>query len=109
MWRFEWDTSNDVNAATPTVFHAETKDGKMLDYVFITSGYDKGSALLKMGTDDQGKPNMSHVVYVEQVRCSSQFSSPVRHGDYLYGFNENEPALSRPEDRQGAMGQGRFP
>ena len=86
LWRFEWVTSNDVNAATPTVFHAKTPDGKMLDYVFITSGYDKGSALLKMGTDDQGKPNM-RVVYVGN-QMHSQFSSPVRRGDYLYGFNE---------------------
>jgi outer membrane protein assembly factor BamB len=86
LWRFTWETSNDVNAATPTVFHAE-KDGKRLDYVFITSGYDKGSALLKMGTDDQGIPNV-RVVYVGN-QMHSQFSSPVRRGDYLYGFNES--------------------
>jgi outer membrane protein assembly factor BamB len=88
LWRFEWVTANDVNAATPTVFHAESKDGKRLDYVFITSGYDKGSALLKMGTDEQGKPNV-RVVYVGN-QMHSQFSSPVRRGDNLYGFDESK-------------------
>jgi outer membrane protein assembly factor BamB len=90
-WRHPWDVNSDVNAATPIVFHAQTKAGQPLDYVFITSGYAKGCALLKMGTDAAGQPNVN-VVYSgkkksEQLSC--HFSSPVRRGDYLYGFHES--------------------
>ncbi len=89
LWRYPWKVTSDVNAATPNVFHAKTKDGRRLDYVFITSGYSKGCALLKMGTDTEGKPEVQ-VVYTgntQDHQMKSQFASPVRRGDYLYGFN----------------------
>jgi outer membrane protein assembly factor BamB len=86
-WRVPWSVQADVNAATPTVFHAVTKDGRGLDYVFISSGYAKGSALLKMAADAQGKPTVQIVYQIDKL-MKSQFSSPVRRGDYLYGFDD---------------------
>jgi outer membrane protein assembly factor BamB len=85
-WRYPWEVTADVNAATPTVFRAE-KDGRTLDYVFISSGYAKGCALLKLDADGQGNPT-ARTVYTSKDAMCNHFSSSVRRGDYLYGFNE---------------------
>jgi outer membrane protein assembly factor BamB len=87
-WRYPWEVTADVNAATPTVFRAE-KDGRTLDYVFISTGYAKGCALLKLDADGQGNPT-ARTVYTAKKTMNSHFASPVRRGDFLYGFNEAE-------------------
>ncbi len=75
-WRHSWQTSYDVNAATP-VFLPNDK-------VFISSGYDKGATVLQM------KVNSGRVT-VEEIWKSrvmkSHFASSVLHGNYLYGFD----------------------
>jgi outer membrane protein assembly factor BamB len=104
-WRHPWSVTADVNAATPTVFRAE-KDGRALDYVFISSGYAKGCALLKLDADEQGKP-AARLVYSKKKTMNSHFSSPVRHGNFLYGFNEAELEcidLKTGEERWKAVG-----
>jgi hypothetical protein len=74
-WRFPWKTGYDVNAATPIVAG---------DYVFLTSGYGRGCALLKIEGDGRG----AGLVYRNRkMRC--QFSSPVRFKDHIYGFDES--------------------
>ena len=50
LWRFPWLTDYGVNAATPLTFTAR-KGGEVLHYVFISSGYGKGCALLKIEGD----------------------------------------------------------
>src|SRR5262249_8970095 len=50
LWRYDWTTSNEVNAATPLVYKTRQGD-KENDYIFISSGYNKGCALLKIDTD----------------------------------------------------------
>jgi outer membrane protein assembly factor BamB len=89
FWRYPWEVNADVNAATPLVFHAE-KDGRELAYVFISSGYDRGCALLKVFADEKskGEPQVSEVYVNKQM--SNQFSTSVRYGDCLYGFNESK-------------------
>jgi outer membrane protein assembly factor BamB len=84
-WRYPWAVTADVNAATPTVFRAE-KDGRTLDYVFISTGYSCGSALLKLDKDAKGNPTAQPVYTTHEM--NNHFSSSVRRGDYLYGFNE---------------------
>jgi outer membrane protein assembly factor BamB len=88
LWNFPWSVNSDVNAATPTVFQA-MKDDSLLTYVFISSGYDKGCALLKL-VDDDGKPGVRPVYTSMKMR--NHFASSVRHGDYLYGFDETKLA-----------------
>jgi outer membrane protein assembly factor BamB len=86
LWSFPWITPvADVNAATPVVFKAK-HDDQELDYVFISSGYGKGCALLKIVSTTGGGFD-ARPVYVGNQLCS-HFATPVRHGNYLYGFNE---------------------
>jgi outer membrane protein assembly factor BamB len=76
LWRVPWQTDYDVNAATP-LFIAP-------DELFVSSGYDTGAAVFRIGGDPR------HVT-VEPVWKSrvlkNQFSSTVLGGDYLYGFD----------------------
>ncbi len=85
LWSFTWTTFSDVNAATPLVFKARSGD-RILDYVFISSGYSKGCALLKIAPTPGGGFEVQPV-YVGNQLCS-HFASPVRRSEYLYGFNE---------------------
>jgi outer membrane protein assembly factor BamB len=84
LWSYPWSTFADVNAATPLAFKAKN-GGRELDYVFISSGYGKGCALLKIA-ETTGRFEAQRV-YVGNQLCS-HFATPVRHGEYLYGFNE---------------------
>jgi len=73
LWEYPWSTSYDVNAADPVVV-----DGN----VFITSGYDRGGALLKM---QQGAP----VVAWENKSMGSHFGTPVLRKGFAYGGHGN--------------------
>jgi outer membrane protein assembly factor BamB len=84
-WRYPWKTNFDVNAATPLVFHAKS-GGRALDYVFLSSGYDKGCVLLKIESDG-GRFEARPVYSGNQLR--SHFASPVRYHDLLFGFDES--------------------
>jgi outer membrane protein assembly factor BamB len=84
-WRYPWPTDFKVNAATPIILRARQGE-RELDYVFISSGYGKGCALLKIHLDGKGGFEAKRVY--ESNQLCSHFSSPVRHGDYVYGFNE---------------------
>jgi outer membrane protein assembly factor BamB len=83
-WRFSWGTSFNVNAATPVVFQAR-KDGQTLNYIFISSGYDKGCALVKIAPTTSGGFE-AKLVYRGNQMCS-HFASPVRQGAYIYGID----------------------
>src|SRR5262245_25458198 len=77
LWEYDWATQYDANIATPIVAG---------DYVFLSSDYQSGCALLELSPDGDGvkaKP-----VYVRRDKVMrNQFSTCVRHGDYLYGFD----------------------
>jgi len=72
LWRFPWETSHDVNAATPIVVGED---------VFITSGYNHGSALLRIRG---GRP----VVLWQNRNLVGHFNSPIYSGGYLYGIGD---------------------
>jgi outer membrane protein assembly factor BamB len=81
-WRYPWRTEYDVNAATPIVAG---------DYVFVTSGYGHGCGLLKI--EAAGDRCEAVPVYLDgrrNARLRSQFSSPVRYQDHIYGFDETK-------------------
>jgi outer membrane protein assembly factor BamB len=86
LWRYPWLTSNGVNAATPVHFAAREGDRER-DYVFITSGYGRGCALLEVEPEGGGRFAARPVYEGNQMCC--QYSSPVLHGRHLYGFNES--------------------
>lgn len=85
-WRYPWETSYDVNAATPLAFQARRGD-EILHYVFISSGYGRGFALLKI-EPLAGGGFKAKKVYSGKQMCS-HFASPVRSGEYLYGIDDS--------------------
>jgi outer membrane protein assembly factor BamB len=85
LWRYPWETPFKVNAATPLAFRAR-KGGQVFDYVFISSGYGKGCALVKVVADGAGGFT-ARPVYTSNELCL-HFSSPVRYRDHLYAIDE---------------------
>ncbi|MEM9291183.1 MAG: PQQ-binding-like beta-propeller repeat protein [Acidobacteriota bacterium] len=76
LWEKPWQTDWDVNAATP-IFAEPNR-------LFVSSGYDTGSALLEISRSgsDWGVSEVWR-----SRRLKNQFSSSVRVGDHLYGFD----------------------
>ena len=73
-WSHDWETSYDVNAADPLASG---------DEVFISSGYNRGGALLKISPT--GKPK----VLWENKHMRNQLNSCVLLDGHLYGFDGN--------------------
>jgi outer membrane protein assembly factor BamB len=76
-WRYPWAPGGGFNIATPIAFG---------DYVFISSGYGKGCALLEVSAEANGSLR-AHRVY-EHNRMRNHFASSVRCGGHLYGFDQ---------------------
>ncbi len=83
--RFSWPTQYEVNAATPLVVD---------QYVFISSDYGQGCALLRVEASGDGGRLVP--VYVRRGRgLQNHHSSSVYRNGYLYGFDGNQPAFLR--------------
>jgi outer membrane protein assembly factor BamB len=76
LWRFPWTTDYGTNIATPIVAG---------DYVFISSGYGTGCALVKIDKTDTGLA--ASLVYKNR-NMKTHFSSGVRYHDHIYGFDD---------------------
>ena len=84
LWAFPWRGATidlPINIATPLVIGEE--------YVFISSGYDKGCALVKV---EKGGDGLRAVQVYKNRRLRSHFASAVRHGEALYGFDDTNLA-----------------
>ncbi len=93
-WQYPWKTGYDVNAATPVFIPP--------DKVFISSGYDKGAAVLQMrvfvspdndrAATDQIKENQG-TIRIKEIwknrKMKNQFATSVLHENYLYGFDNS--------------------
>ncbi len=71
LWRFEWKTSYDINAADPIVAG---------ERIFISSGYNKGCALLKL---ENG--GVTEVYSNKNMR--NQCNASVLWNGHIYGFD----------------------
>jgi outer membrane protein assembly factor BamB len=78
LWRFPWETSYGCNIATPVVFQ---------DYVFLSSGYGHGCAVVHVEPAAEGAFQARRVY--ENNRMRNHFPSSVLYQGHLYGFNEN--------------------
>jgi outer membrane protein assembly factor BamB len=74
LWTYPWKTPNDVNAADPIV---------NADLVFVSSGYNRGAATLRV----QGA-RVSPLWESKVMR--NHFSSSILLGGHLYGVDEDE-------------------
>lgn len=77
LWRREWDTPYGVNAATPLVIPP--------DGLFISSGYEKGAALVRVSRD--GGALKAETAWTTRF-MSTQISTSVYAGGHLYGFDD---------------------
>jgi outer membrane protein assembly factor BamB len=73
VWDYEWKTSYNVNAAEPIISG---------DTVFISSGYGKGCALLKLGAG-----GVSEIYNNKNMK--NQVNSSVLWKGHVYGFSGN--------------------
>lgn len=90
LWRFPWTTSFNVNAATPLAFQARTGE-TVSDYLFLSSAYDKGCAVLKVVP---AGPDACGVRWVyESKGMQMRFATPVRVGHHLYGCSDPDPGM----------------
>lgn len=85
LWRFPWITAYNINAATPILLRA-VKDGQPLQYVFISSNYGKGCALLKI--EGNRKAGFQARPVYEGTQMKNHFSTAVRRGEHIYGFDD---------------------
>jgi outer membrane protein assembly factor BamB len=79
LWHYPWKTEDGFNIASPIAFG---------NYVFISSGYGKGCALLEVTVAPDGSPKVGRVY--EHNRMRPYFASPVRLGEFLYGFDQTD-------------------
>ena len=96
LWRFPWETSYDVNAATPIVSG---------DAIFITSGYNHGCGIIQIETDGPvGMWSNKEVV--------AHFSSPVYYNRYIFANSDPgnlvclDPRTGQSAWKQGGFGKG---
>ena len=78
-WQYDWETSYNVNAATP-VFIPD-------DQIFISSGYGTGAATVRI------QPSGDKKFIVEELWrnkvMKNHFATVVAQGGYLYGFDNS--------------------
>jgi outer membrane protein assembly factor BamB len=77
FWRYPWKTAYECNIATPIAVG---------NYVFISSGYGKGCALMEVVAEPNDSAG-ARFVY-ENNRMCNHFSSSVYYKEHVYGFNE---------------------
>src|SRR5262249_12628321 len=77
-WRLDWVTDYGCNIATPIIAG---------DYLFISSGYNVGCGVLHIAA--KGKTLEARLVY-KNDSMHNHFSSSVRLGEHIYGFDESE-------------------
>jgi outer membrane protein assembly factor BamB len=76
LWRYPWVTDYGANIATPIVWG---------DYVYLSSAYAMGCALLKIDKTDSG---MTAKLVYKNRKMQNHFSSCVLYQDHVYGFND---------------------
>jgi outer membrane protein assembly factor BamB len=77
LWQYPWITHAHCNIATPIVVGS---------YVFVSSGYGKGCALLEITANATGA-FAARPVY-QHNRMRNHFSTCVLYNDHFYGFDE---------------------
>jgi outer membrane protein assembly factor BamB len=100
LWRFPWETSYGCNIATPVAFQ---------DYVFLSSGYGRGCAVVHVEPAADGTLQAQRVY--ENNRMCNHFPSSVLYQGHLYGFNESrltcmEFATGKVKWRESGFGKG---
>jgi len=107
LWNYPWKNSTNVNAATPIAFRVRSGE-TVNDYVFVSSNYGKGCCLLKLSPAGEGVAVQR--VY-ESGRMKNHFSTCIRFGEQLYGFDDStlvcmDLLTGQVRWKQGGFGKG---
>lgn len=78
FWRFPWKTQFNVNAATPTPLPG--------DRLFVSSGYDVGSAVLRLTAKPGGGVGVEEIWRSRVLK--STFATTIHRDGHLYGFDK---------------------
>ena len=78
-WKYDWETSYQVNAATPVVI----SDNRF----FISSGYDTGAAVVQVHASTSNKFSVKEIWRNKEMK--NHFATVVALDDYLYGFDNS--------------------
>jgi len=102
LWRFPWETYQDINVAQPVVLDS--------DRIFVSSGYDHGCAMLRL-TESAGKWKVETLWQNKNMRC--KFTSPVADDEFLYGLDEGiltciDQKTGKRQWRNGRYGHGQL-
>ncbi len=87
VWSFKWESGYDVNAASPIILG---------DYVFITSGYNHGCAMLLV------KGSRAKAVW-QNTSMQAHFNTPIYYNGYIYGTTDMGGALICMDARTGKV------
>jgi outer membrane protein assembly factor BamB len=99
LWHFPWLTfpPQGINASQPLLLDD--------DRIFISSGYDMGSAMLRVKEVD-GQWTVETLWQNKAMRC--KFSSPVYRDGYLYGLDEGILTCLDAKDGKRLWKDGRY-
>jgi outer membrane protein assembly factor BamB len=97
LWGHPWATYMYINVAQPLVLEG--------DRVFVSSGYNHGCAMLKIGHAGE-KWTVETLWQNRNLRC--KFTSPVLHNGYIYGMDEGILTCVDARDGQRKWKEGRF-
>jgi outer membrane protein assembly factor BamB len=78
LWEYPWVTMYDVNAGQPLLIGGNR--------VFVSSGYDKGAAVVEVSIKD-GRGTVREVW--KNNRMKNQFTSSVLYEGHIYGLDES--------------------
>lgn len=85
LWRFEWKSQYDINAAQPIVVDDQS--------VFITS--NEGCALVELSKTDEG---WTATKKWSNIQLKSDFSNAILHDGHVYGLDKGYMACMRVND-----------
>lgn len=97
LWRFPWETSYDVNAATPLLLGD--------DRLFIASGYGSGGVALRV-TQSEGTFRAEQLW--RSKRMKNRMATSVLYKGTLYGFNESRLTALDASNGEELWGQDGF-
>ena len=97
MGSYAWATPNKGNIATPLVID---------DYVFLSSGYNTGCALLRIVPNGSSAVSLE-LVYARRVKpLRAHHATPVHKNGYLFGYDDTRGELKCFDLRTGNAVEG---
>ncbi len=78
-WKYDWETSYQVNAATPVLI----SDNRY----FVSSGYDTGAAVVQVHSSANNKFGVQEIWRNKEMK--NHFATVVSLDGYLYGFDNS--------------------